>query len=90
MWGNIESICQSCGLPIEDDKFGSNPDGTFSEDYCIKCYEDGEFNEPTIQMEDLIERSARYMSDDTGISEEDAKRKLEKLFPTLRRWNDSW
>jgi len=90
MWGNLGGICQSCGLPIEDDKFGSNPDGTFSEDYCIGCYEDGEFNEPTIQMEDLLERSARYMSDDIGISEEDAKRKLEKLFPTLKRWNNAW
>jgi len=90
MWGYGESICQSCGLPVEDDKFGKNPNGTYSEDYCQSCYEDGEFNEPTIRMEDMIERSARKMAEDTDISEEDAKRKLEKLFPTLKRWNDAW
>lgn len=83
-------ICQSCGLPIEDDRFGPNPDGTQSEDYCIRCYEDGEFNEPTIQMEDMIERSARKMAEDMQISEDDAKRKLEKLFPTLKRWTEKW
>lgn len=83
-------ICQSCGLPIEDDRFGSNPDGTQSEDYCIQCYEDGEFNEPTVQMEDMIERSARKMAEDMQISEDDAKRKLEKLIPNLKRWTDKW
>jgi hypothetical protein len=90
MWGVEPSICQSCGLPIEDDRFGTNPDGTLSEDYCINCYEEGEFNEPTIQMEDMIERSARKMSDTGEISEDDAKKKLEKLFPKLKRWNESW
>lgn len=89
MWGASE-ICQSCGLPVEDDKYGSNPDGTKSEFYCADCYEEGEFNEPTIRMEDLIERSARKMAEDGEISEDDAKRKLEKLFPTLKRWNDTW
>ena len=90
MWGGLEYICQSCGLPIEDDKFGTNPDGTYSEDYCLNCYEDGEFNEPTIQMEDMIERSARRMAEYGEISEDDAKRKLEKLFPKLKRWTDAW
>jgi len=88
--GEEEHICQSCGLPIEEGKFGTNPDGTYSEDYCINCFEEGEFNEPTIQMEDMIERSARKLSDETGISEDDAKRKLEKLFPTLKRWSEDW
>lgn len=90
MWGIESSICQSCGLPIEDDRFGTNPDGTLSEDYCINCYEEGEFNEPTIQMEDMIERSARKMSDTGVITEDDAKKKLEKLFPKLKRWDESW
>ena len=90
MWGGLEYICQSCGLPIEDDKFGTNPDGTYSEDYCLNCYEDGEFNEPTIQMEDMIERSARGMAENDEISEDDAKRKLEKLFTKLKRWTDAW
>lgn len=90
MWGVEPSICQSCGLPVEEDRFGSNPDGTLSEDYCAKCYEEGEFNEPTIQMEDMIARSARKMSDSGEISEEDAKKKLEKLFPKLKRWDESW
>ena len=37
-----------------------------------------------------MERSARKMSEDGEISEDDAKRKLEKLFPRLKRWNDIW
>ena len=41
-------------------------------------------------MEELIDRSARKMEEDTGISEDDAKVKLKKLFPTLKRWNEAW
>ncbi|TES90741.1 MAG: transcriptional regulator [Candidatus Cloacimonadota bacterium] len=91
MWGiQDEYICQSCGLLIEDDKFGPEPDGTYSEDYCQVCYEEGEFNEPTIRMEDMIERSARKMAEEMEISEEDALKKLEKLIPTLKRWKETW
>lgn len=90
MWGGQEFICQSCGLPIEDDKFGTNPDGTHSEDYCADCWEEGEYNEPTIRIEDMIERSARKMSEWGDISEDDALRKLEKMLPRLKRWTDLW
>ena len=90
MFEGPSTNCQSCGLPIEDGKYGTNPDETYNWDYCNRCYDEGEFLEPTIQMEELIDRSARKIEEDTGIPEDDAKEKLKKLFPTLKRWNETW
>ena len=35
-------ICQSCGMPIADDKLlGTNKDGSINKDYCKYCYQNG-------------------------------------------------
>ena len=32
-------ICQSCGMPIENDnQLGSNLDGSLNQDYCKYCF----------------------------------------------------
>ena len=37
-------ICQSCGMPMEDDSvLGTNADGSKNMDYCKYCYDKGEF-----------------------------------------------
>lgn len=51
--------CQSCSMPLKKDPKGgaSNKDGTISTIYCSYCYENGEFLQPDItvqQMQDFV------------------------------------
>ena len=50
-------FCQSCGMPMSDEHFASEKDGSKSEDYCKYCYLDGEFTSD-ITMEEMIDYSA--------------------------------
>ena len=49
--------CQSCGMPLKRDEKGggSNADGSRSTIYCSHCYENGEFLQPNITVEQMQE-----------------------------------
>ena len=80
-------ICQSCGMPIITDKqLGTNRDGSRNNDYCIYCYKDGEFIDK-VSMEEYIEMCSQY-GEQAGMTNEEMKKHCEKLFPTLKRWNN--
>ena len=36
-------VCQSCGMPLNDDILAKNTDGSFNEQYCMWCW-DGAFS----------------------------------------------
>ena len=38
-----QKFCQSCGMPMTTEIYGTNADGTLNEDYCMYCYKDGAF-----------------------------------------------
>ena len=81
-------FCQSCGYPLqtEEDK-GTNADGTKNEEYCYMCYMNGEFTQPDISLEEMIELSAKGWSEaDPNISYEEAKKQLSQMIPQLKRW----
>ena len=84
-----DRICQSCAMPmgITDEHFGTEADGIISKDYCSYCYMDGVFKKD-ITMKEMFEIALGFMVDDT-ITEKQARRKLERLLPTLKRWKDS-
>ena len=51
--------CQSCGMPLKRDEKGggTNTDGSKSNMYCSKCYENGQFSSPqitVIEMQALV------------------------------------
>lgn len=51
--------CQSCGMPLKKDENGggTEKDGSKSETYCSKCYQNGEFVNKKItasEMQDLV------------------------------------
>ena len=52
-------ICQSCGMPMKAETFGTNADGSPSEDYCRYCYTNGEFIDK-VSMEEYIEMCSRF------------------------------
>ena len=84
---NYENMkfCQSCAMPMSDEHFGSEKDGSKSEDYCSYCYQDGEFT-TDISMEEMIDYSAPKAAEATGMSEEAARKMCEDMFPHLKRW----
>ncbi len=72
-------ICQSCGMPmLKAEDFGSS-------DYCKYCYKDGQFTNPDITMEQMIERLLPFAAQ-MGISEEDARKTGFASLPKLKRW----
>lgn len=78
-------ICQSCGLAFTIETRGTNRDQSFNKDYCITCFKDGEFTQPSLtlhQLEiDLLEKAEVHKE----ISLEEAQRIIDRLHD-LKRW----
>jgi len=58
--------CQSCGMPLNKDpkEGGTNSDGTKNKMYCSYCFENGEFTQPDItleEMENLVREKMKEM-----------------------------
>lgn len=77
-------ICQSCGMPMTKEQFGSNKDGSLNSDYCKYCFENGEFIDK-VTMCEYVEMCSQY-GEQAGMTNEQMKEYCEKLFPTLKRW----
>lgn len=87
-----ENQCQSCGMMMSPEFYGTKADGTECEIYCIYCCEDGKFKDST--MEEIIEHNLEYLEEwnqDSGkqMNEEEARQGLRKFLPTLKRWKRS-
>lgn len=80
-------ICQSCEMPLTEEKlFGTNRDGSKNEDYCIYCFENGEFHTDET-MEEMIESCIKPCLEhgvypDAGT----ARAAMLESFPKLKRW----
>lgn len=78
-------ICQSCGMPMEDDSvLGTNADGSKNMDYCKYCYDKGEFIDK-VDMDTYIDKCSQFGAQ-AGMTNEQMKKYCQKLFPTLKRW----
>ena len=80
--------CQSCGMPLETKKAGdcrgSEKDGSKSDKWCSLCYENGEFKQPDIALDEM------KAIVDRGLIENGSNRLFrwlaKKQLPTLKRW----
>ena len=68
----------------KQEQLGTNKDGSINNDYCKYCYENGEFIDD-VTMEEYIEICSQYGSQ-AGMTNEEMKEHLKKVFPTLKRW----
>ncbi|SFG92882.1 Putative zinc ribbon domain-containing protein [Desulfotomaculum arcticum] len=83
----FEKVCQSCGMPLTDDKLlGTEKGGAASKEYCVYCYEDGRFLQPDLTMEAMIEICVPHMKEG-GMKEEEARALLNSHLPKLKRWS---
>lgn len=78
--------CQSCGMPLDDGFFGTEKNGEITHEYCKFCYQDGEYLQPEIKMETMIQMSVNNMTEELGYEDPMARELAEKYIPTLKRW----
>lgn len=81
-----EPSCQCCGTPfsVPNMEKGTDADGAENPNYCKWCYDGGAFESET--MDDVIEKSAPYLVEATGMSLDEAVSFMGALLPTLGRW----
>ena len=81
-----DDSCQCCGTPftVPDMPKGTNADGSENPNYCKWCYDGGVFANAT--MDEVIEHSAPYLMQATGVSLDEAVSFMGALLPTLARW----
>ncbi len=77
--------CQSCGMPIGEGFYGTDKDGKNVSDFCKYCFQMGNFTEPDLALDQMIDNSVKYMMEE-GIPEDEARGMSNALIPTLARW----
>ncbi len=83
-----QKFCQSCGMPMGtgEDLYGTEANGSKSEDYCSYCYENGQFTFNG-SMEEMIEICVPPMVENNhSMNAEQARGMMNQFFPLLKRW----
>jgi len=80
--------CQSCGMPVgkKGIPLGTNKDGEKDGNWCIECYKDGEFTEPEITLDEMLNKSKCMMKDASILSF--VANDILASIPKLKRWSD--
>lgn len=56
--------CQSCGMQFSSSRFyGTNKDESYSNAFCEDCYQNGEYTEPELTLEQVKENARMYIKD---------------------------
>jgi len=79
-------ICQSCAVPFDNVKPGTNADGTSNQDYCHHCYANGKLKWPALTMNGMIKLCLKHTVPHAYPDEETARRSMQEIFPKLKRW----
>jgi hypothetical protein len=85
---NIERgpFCQSCAMPLKSpEDFGTDAAGFRVNDYCVHCFGDGRFTEPSITMQQMIDKCVPFMAQN-GMPEAEARALMNRVLPTFKRW----
>ncbi|MDO5553367.1 MAG: zinc ribbon domain-containing protein [Planctomycetia bacterium] len=80
-------FCQSCGMPLDESgQYGTETDGSRSEDYCVYCYSNGKFTF-TGSMEDMIEICVPHLlAAHKGMTKDEVRGMMQGFLPNLKRW----
>ena len=83
-----QKFCQSCAMPIDDELFGTNTDGSVNEDYCNYCFKDGEFASDR-SMDEMMNFCIDKMTEiHPEIDKSEASSMMREIFPKLKRWQN--
>jgi hypothetical protein len=82
-------LCQSCAMPLNSSQmFGTNSDGTKTDEFCAYCYQKGQFTAPHITMQEMIDKCVSIMSKQHIMPEDQARDLMIKTIPILKRWRN--
>jgi len=80
-------FCQSCSMPLtKPEDFGTTAEGWRQNDYCVYCYEGGQFTQPDMTLQQMIDFCVPLTAQAAGMSEADARALLERTLPHTKRW----
>lgn len=85
-----ERYCQSCGKAMGDgdELYGTEKNGSRSSDYCMNCYENGEFTND-MTMDQMLNLTINDVgASNVGLGENNAYNMMKMLFPQLKRWRE--
>lgn len=86
---DVISKCQSCGMTLEDRRYwGTDKGNTRIATYCITCYRDGRFTEPSLTVEQMSWRIHRLLVGQAGVSAYEATSLIDGFLPKLKRWRE--
>jgi len=81
----IHILCQSCGMPLDTEEVkGTKKNGLKSDEYCKYCYENGEFKDPNMNLNDMENNVITQMK--KLELHDHAIQKAINILPTLSRW----
>ena len=81
-------FCNSCGKPIVREDYGTNKDGSLNDEFCKDCFQDGEYTEPDITLNEMIVRKTKeMMAKNPRLAETEATSITVMFIPGLKRWN---
>ena len=79
-------FCQCCGMPLEDDILSKEADGSFNEEYCKWCYNDGEFFYKS--KEDLLDYLVQNMPNPQNLDDATRSKQFDEYLSTLKHWQE--
>jgi len=87
---NNVNICQSCGMPISEDKQkGTHKDGSLSDDYCSYCFKTGKFTR-NVTLDEQVEMGLNYYPPyakaKTQEEKDLIKQQTKEFLSHLKRW----
>ncbi len=70
----------------KEEDYGTNNDGSRSEEYCFHCFENGKFLDEGIKLEEKINKNVMF-GVQMGMGKPEARRMTSEVLPKLKRWN---
>lgn len=83
--------CQSCGMPLEASfkNYGTESDGTPASAYCMFCYQNGAFTNPSQTVDEMVQSSIDFMTANIGFARDQATKMSNDVIRGLKRWTQA-
>lgn len=83
----INTFCQSCGMPLSTEEVkGSEQNGAKNNEYCMYCYENSDFKNPKMNLDEMrikVKNKMEKMNHPDYLIQ-----KAVNILPALKRWNN--
>ncbi len=78
-------VCQCCGMPLnEDSMISKEADGSFNEDYCKWCYNDGRFAYDS--KDSLLDFLIGHMPNPENLTDNQRRMQYDGYLSQLKHW----